>query len=92
MGVPVVTLAGRTGVGRAGVSILSNLGLEALIAATPAEYVRIARELAEDCPRLRELRAELRPRMERSPLKDGPQYAAEIDVAFRWMWKTWCAR
>ena len=34
MGVPVVTLAGRTAVSRAGVSILSNVGLPELIAET----------------------------------------------------------
>ena len=46
MGVPVVTLAGQTAVGRAGVSTLSNVGLTELIAHTPEEYVRIAAELA----------------------------------------------
>ena len=42
MGVPVITLAGRTAVGRGGVSILSNLGLTELIARTPEQYVEIA--------------------------------------------------
>ena len=32
MGVPVVSLAGQTAVGRGGVSILSNLGLPELVA------------------------------------------------------------
>ena len=39
MGVPVITLAGRTGVGRSGVSILSNVGLPELIAPTPGQYI-----------------------------------------------------
>src|SRR5208282_2941221 len=55
MGVPVVTLAGRTGVGRAGVSILSNVGLPELIAESPEQYVAIAALLAGDWPRLSEL-------------------------------------
>ena len=42
MGVPVVSLAGRTAVGRAGLSILSNVGLPELVANTPEEYVRLA--------------------------------------------------
>ena len=46
MGVPVITLAGRTAVGRGGVSILSNLGLTELIARTPEQYVAIAIALA----------------------------------------------
>jgi predicted O-linked N-acetylglucosamine transferase (SPINDLY family) len=92
MGVPLVTLAGRTGVGRAGVSVLSNVGLPELIAPAPDDYVQIAVELARDLDRLAALRASLRPRMQASPLADGPQYAADIDAALRWMWKTWCAR
>ncbi len=64
MGVPVVTLAGRTGVGRGGVSILSNVGLPELIARTPEQYVDIAIGLAEDRARLSELRSGLRQRME----------------------------
>jgi predicted O-linked N-acetylglucosamine transferase (SPINDLY family) len=39
MGVPVVTLAGRTAVGRGDVSPLSNIGLPELIARTPEEFV-----------------------------------------------------
>ena len=56
MGVPVVTLAGRTAVGRGGASILSNLGLPGLIARTPQEYVAIAVDWAGDRARLSELR------------------------------------
>ena len=53
MGVPVITLVGRTVVGRAGLSQLTNLGLAELIGHTPDEYVQIATELAGDLPRLR---------------------------------------
>ena len=60
MGVPVVTLAGRTAVGRGGVSVLRNVGLPELIAETPEQYVQIAAALAGDLPRLAELRRTLR--------------------------------
>src|SRR6202034_30747 len=46
MGVPVVTLVGKTVVGRAGVSQLSNLGLTELVAQTPEQYIQYATELA----------------------------------------------
>ena len=92
MGVPVITLAGRTAVGRGGVSILSNVGLPELIARTPEQYVEIAVRWAEDRARLAELRAGLRQRMQSSVLMDGPQYAADVEAAFRGMWKTWCGR
>jgi predicted O-linked N-acetylglucosamine transferase (SPINDLY family) len=88
--VPVVTLAGKTAVGRGGVSILANLGLHELIGGTPAEYVAIATRWASDIDRLARLRAELRGRLEASPLGDTKQYAADVDAAFRRMWQTWC--
>jgi predicted O-linked N-acetylglucosamine transferase (SPINDLY family) len=92
MGVPVITLAGRTAVGRAGLSILSNLQLPELIARTPEQYVEAAIQLAGDLARLSELRTGLRERMRRSGLMDSGRYAAEVDAAYRTMWKTWCAR
>jgi predicted O-linked N-acetylglucosamine transferase (SPINDLY family) len=90
MGVPVITLAGRTAVGRGGVSILSNVGLTELIAATPEHYVALAVAWASDLARLAGVRAELRPRMEASPLLDGRQYTADVEAALRTMWKSWC--
>src|SRR5208283_489776 len=73
MGVPVVSLAGRTAVGRGGASILSNVGLSDLLAADSEEYVRIAVDLANDLPRRSELRETLRDRMRASPLMDAPR-------------------
>jgi predicted O-linked N-acetylglucosamine transferase (SPINDLY family) len=90
MGVPVVTLSGRTAIGRGGRSILSNLGLTELVAETPRQYVELAVSLAEDLPRLFELRAGLRGRMERSPLCDAAGYAADLETAYREMWRRWC--
>jgi predicted O-linked N-acetylglucosamine transferase (SPINDLY family) len=91
MGVPVVSLAGATAVGRGGLSILSNVGLPDLVARDPGEYVEIAARLAGDLPRLRELRAALRDRMRKSPLMDAPRFARNVEAAYRRMWKEWCA-
>jgi protein O-GlcNAc transferase len=85
MGVPVVSLSGRTAVGRAGRSILSNIGLPELMARTPEEYVR----LACDCDRLVQLRSTLRQRMLASPLCDAPRFARGVEAAYREMWKRW---
>jgi predicted O-linked N-acetylglucosamine transferase (SPINDLY family) len=92
MGVPVVSLAGRTAVGRGGVSILSNVGLPELVAQDVDDYVRIASELASDLPRLANLRASLRPRMQVSPLMDSPRFARNVEAAYREMWRRWCNR
>jgi predicted O-linked N-acetylglucosamine transferase (SPINDLY family) len=91
MGVPVVTLVGRTAVGRAGLSILSNAGLPELVARTPEEYLSIAAGLATDVPRLAELRTGLRARLQRSPLTDAARFAGHIEAAYRTMWQRWCA-
>ena len=91
MGVPVITLVGKTPVGRAGISQLSNLGLPELIAQTPEQYVQIAADLAKDLPRLAELRSTLRTRMQSSPLMDGPRFARNMEAAYREIWRKWCA-
>ena len=90
MGVPVVSLVGRTAVGRGGTSILRNLGLPELIARTPEQYVKIATNLARDMPRLAELRRTLRARMKASPLMDAPRFARNVEAAYRQMWRNWC--
>lgn len=79
MGVPVLTLVGRTVVGRAGWSQLNNLGLPDLAAWDPDAYVALAAALAEDLDRLEALRRDLRPRMEASPLMDGAAFARDLE-------------
>ena len=90
MGVPVVSLAGQTAVGRGGLSILSNIGLADLVATNTEEYVHIAESLAGDITRLSELRATLRERLQKSPLMDAPRFAQAIEAAYRRMWHCYC--
>jgi predicted O-linked N-acetylglucosamine transferase (SPINDLY family) len=92
MGVPVVTRVGRTAVGRAGWSQLSNLGLTELVARSDEEFVSIASGLARDLPRLAQLRSTLRARMQRSPLMDATRFARQVELAYRQMWREWCRR
>ncbi|MGA3067147.1 MAG: tetratricopeptide repeat protein [Tepidisphaeraceae bacterium] len=92
MGVPVVTRPGATAVGRAGVSILTNLGLTELIGKDDEAYISIAKRLAGDIPRLNDLRMGMRARMQASPLMDARRFARDIEAAYRQMWSEWCAR
>jgi protein O-GlcNAc transferase len=92
MGVPVVSLAGRTHVSRVGVSLLSCVGLPELIARTPDQYIEIAANLATDLSRLAELRRTLRPRMQASGLMDAPRFARDVEAVYRKMWRIWCER
>jgi predicted O-linked N-acetylglucosamine transferase (SPINDLY family) len=92
MGVPVITLAGKTVAGRGGVSILSNIGLTELVASDVDDYLRKARALAGDLPRLSELRTGLRERMRNSPLMNVPRFARNVEAAYREIWERFCSR
>jgi predicted O-linked N-acetylglucosamine transferase (SPINDLY family) len=91
MGVPVVSLAGRTAVGRGGLSILSNIGLADMAARDVEEYVGLAIALAGDKDRLEKLRGTMRGRMQNSPLTDAPRFARNVEAAYRVMWQEWIA-
>jgi len=68
------------------------LKLPELIAQTPEQFVQVATGLANDLPRLSELRSTLRRRMEASPLMDAPRFTRNIETAYREMWRRWCER
>ncbi len=89
MGAPVVTLSGRTAVGRAGRSILSNVGLEKFVAQSEDQYVKIAVDLAGNVAERLELRRTMRDRMRNSPLMDGASLARNIEAAYRDAWREW---
>jgi predicted O-linked N-acetylglucosamine transferase (SPINDLY family) len=88
MGVPVVTLRGATAPARAGVSILHALGHPNWIADSPQQYIEIATGLAADPPRLTDVRRNLRQQMLASSLCDALRFVAEMEQAFRAMWKS----
>lgn len=92
MGVPVVSLVGERNLGRAGLSILSNVGLAEFATPTLDAYVALAVSLAQDHAQLAQLRAELRPRMQASPLLDAAGFTRQLEKAFRGMWLEWCQR
>ena len=85
-----MSLIGKTTASRAGLSLLSTVGLPQLVADDPAKYVEIAAQLAKDRLRLIELRGSLRQRMEASPLMDAAKFARNVEQAYRWMWQRWC--
>jgi predicted O-linked N-acetylglucosamine transferase (SPINDLY family) len=90
MGTPVFTLPGQTAVSRAGMSILSNVGLPELVARSKEEYLEIASHFATDLGRLAEVRSTLRDRMRASPLMDAPRFARDLECLYRNAWKSWC--
>jgi protein O-GlcNAc transferase len=90
MGVPVVTLAGAEIHGRFTHSHLCRAGFPELTAFDPAGYRDIAVGLAGDRERLRHYRRTLRPAIQASSLLDAATHVAELEHAFRAMWRVWC--
>jgi len=88
MGVPVVTQVGTTVAGRAGWSQLNNLGLPELAAFSTQAFIEKAAALAIDMQYLQTLRAELRPRLQSSPLMNAERFARSIETAFLSTWRT----
>jgi predicted O-linked N-acetylglucosamine transferase (SPINDLY family) len=90
MGVPVVTLAGKSHVSRVGASMLAAVGLEQCVAQDENDYVRKALALAAQPARLQELRHDLRKRVSTSPLLDGTKLTRDLEGAYATMWEIYC--
>jgi predicted O-linked N-acetylglucosamine transferase (SPINDLY family) len=87
MGVPVVTLPGRTFAGRHSKSHLTAIGLTETIASDKEDYVRIALGLARDVERRAFLRANLRQMVQASPLCDPDRFAGNLSDALLRLWE-----
>lgn len=85
MGVPVVTLKGDRFSSRYGASLVTAGGCADLIAESPEEYIDIAARLANDLPRLRHLRQNLRRMSIEHGLGDSTLFARRLENAYREM-------
>lgn len=92
MGVPVVSLAGRTHVARVGASLLKTIGLADLVAESDSEYVNKAVTLARDTHLLTAMRAGLRNALMSCPLTDSNAFTLNVEQAYREIWQTWCKK
>jgi len=92
MGIPVITLYGHVPSSRGAASILQAVDLPETIAGDTEHYVDIALALAGDLDRLAALRRECRPRLLASPAGNPKLYVAEVEQAYRAMWRAWCAK
>jgi predicted O-linked N-acetylglucosamine transferase (SPINDLY family) len=90
MGVPVLTLAGKSFLSRQGVGLLMNAGLPEWVAEDADDYVRRAVSHAGDLPRLAALRAGMRAQVLASPVFDAPRFARHFEEVLRCAWRKWC--
>ncbi|HYR91487.1 MAG TPA: glycosyltransferase [Terriglobia bacterium] len=81
MGAPVLTLEGNSHVSRVGLSLLTACGLKEFVARSEEHYVQIATEAVLQRPRMLQLRSDMRQRLRRSVLLDGPGYTRRFEDA-----------
>lgn len=81
-GVPVITLAGATHAARVGVSLLSAVGCQELIAENPDDYVNIAVTLAGDLDRILYYRENLRSIMAVSSLMNATGLTKTVERVY----------
>ncbi len=91
MGVPTLTLAGNTPVGRLGAAALGDVGLEAFIALNKEDFVDKGLYWSGEIGALSEIRMGLRERFVKSAVGQPLLVAESLERAFRYMWLRWCA-
>ena len=91
MGLPVVSLAAPSLVGRLSRCMLARLDLDHLVAEDADSYCRIAAALASDLDGLSRLRQGMRGRFQASAIFDHAGHTRELEAAYRKMWHRWCA-
>lgn len=82
MGLPVVTLAGRSLVGRLGVTLVTRAGFGEWVTPSAERYVDLAVAVAQDLGRLAELRRTMRDRLRESPLLDARSHTRELEAVY----------
>ena len=83
MGAPVVTWPGKIFASRHSTSHLMNAGIPELVAPGPAEYVRLAVDLARDPARLSAIRAAVSSRLPGSAHRDHARFAHDFTTLIR---------
>lgn len=91
MGVPVVTLEGKTHAARVSMSQLTAIGLTECIADSREDYINTAATLAADTVHLSKLRHGMRDRLRTSPLMDATHLTSALELIISQCWRTWCA-
>ena len=92
MGVPTITLTGRTMPQRLSAAHLGRAGLEEWITESEDEYVAKACYWSAHLDELALLRASLRDKVRNSPLRQPATVARGVEDALRQVWEKWCKK
>jgi predicted O-linked N-acetylglucosamine transferase (SPINDLY family) len=91
MGVPVLTLPGRSFASRVCGSLVTSAGLPELVCAMPEEFIARAVELGKDKSKLLALRAKLAANRDKCVLFDTPLLVSKFEGLYQQMWREYCA-
>jgi protein O-GlcNAc transferase len=86
-GVPVITIQGSHFASRVSSSLLHAVGLPELVTDSPAEYEKLAVQLALQPSRLNTLRRRLNINRLKKPLFDTACFVRNLELAYRQMWR-----
>jgi len=86
VGLPVLTIAGKTFAGRVAGSLLHAIGLPDLVCNSLEEYERLAFRLAQDPELLASYKRRLLQNRDIFPLFDTDRFRRHIETAYRMMW------
>ncbi len=89
MGIPVISLRGKTHAARVGATLLQTINCPELIADSKTEYVNKAINLAQDSKQLQNYHHNIRSLMQNSPLMDAAEFALNFSQALQNRWREW---
>jgi predicted O-linked N-acetylglucosamine transferase (SPINDLY family) len=90
MGVPVVTLTGKTMQSRQSAAMLCPIGLDEFVTESEEAFIDCAVRWTGKLQELDDIRRGLRDRITQSPLMDPIPIARGFERALRTMWTRWC--
>jgi len=88
MGVPVLTRIGTEHRSRVGLSLLTAMGLESLLATDRNSLIKIAVGLAAETEKLQSLRSQLREKLLNSRLTDAAALTQQLEAGLISIWQT----
>ena len=87
MGLPLITMKGKSFNSREAASILTSINLPELITNTPEEYEALAIELATNPDKLKAIKDKLESNLSTAPLFDTPLFTKNLESAYTQMYE-----
>ena len=83
VGLPIITLTGKSFVSRVGSSILNNIDMSELVTTNFEDYENLAIELATNKLKLQSIKDKLKQNFENSPLFDSLKFTKNLEKLYK---------